>query len=157
MTAPPAHSQAQISNLYDRDLALWYQTTLAQLKAGKLSDLDVEHLIEEIESLAARDRRELKNRLKVLLAHLLKRIYIPLPENHRGWESTIDEQREQLQDLLAQSPSLQNDWADFFRLCWQRALKQVRGDYPQVEFPDQWPFAPTPEAILNLEFWQMQE
>jgi hypothetical protein len=157
MNAPPTPSQAQTSNLYDQDLALWYQNTLAQLKAGDLGALDVEHLIEEIESLAARDRRELKNRLKVLLAHLLKRIYIPLPENYRGWENTIDDQREQLQDLLAQSPSLQNDWADSFRLSWLRALKQVRRDYPQVEFPDQWPFEPMPEAILSLEFWQMPE
>jgi hypothetical protein len=50
----------------------------------------------------------------VLLAHLLKRTYVPLPENYRGWENTIYEQREQLQDLLEQSPSLKAYFEDSF-------------------------------------------
>ncbi|NCJ08666.1 DUF29 family protein [Synechococcales cyanobacterium C] len=38
--------------------------TLTQLRAG--DNVDVQHLIEEIEGLAARDRTDLKTRLKVL-------------------------------------------------------------------------------------------
>ena len=52
-------SALSLSQLYDRDLALWYADTLAKLKAGVLDQLDTGHLIEEIEGLAARDRREL--------------------------------------------------------------------------------------------------
>jgi hypothetical protein len=63
-------------------------------------------LIEEIEGLAGRDRRELKNLIRVLLAHLLKRIYVKSPDNYRGWEIMIREQRQQLRDLLEQSPGL---------------------------------------------------
>lgn len=151
MTAQSAIAQSQ---LYDRDLARWYAETLAQLKAGDLSNLDLAHLIEEIEGLAARDRRELKTRLKVLLAHLLKRAYVPLPDNYRGWENTIDEQREQLQDLLAQSPSLESYCEDVFAESWQRALKQVRNDYPEVSFPDVWPGDRTVESILTEALWQ---
>lgn len=55
------------TQLYDRDLALWYAHTVQQLKAGELSALEIEHLVEEIEGLSARDRRELKSQLKVLL------------------------------------------------------------------------------------------
>jgi hypothetical protein len=139
--------------LYDRDLALWYADTLIKLKAGELQGLDINHLIEEIESLAARDRRELKNRLKVLLAHLLKRIYTASPKYYRGWENTIDEQREQLQDILSQSPSLHTYFESVFDEVWQRALKQVRNDYPQINFPDQWPFSQEPEAMLTQTFW----
>lgn len=150
MTAQSALSQSQ---LYDRDLALWYADTLAKLKAGVLDELDTEHLIEEIEGLAASDRRELKTRLKVLLAHLLKRIYVSLPENYRGWENTIDEQREQLQDLLAQSPSLQTYFAEVFDESWKRALKPVQKDCPQVDFPPQWLMSRDPEAVLTRDFW----
>ena len=52
MTAQPAIAQSQ---LYDRDLALWYAEVVAQLKAGDLASVDLAHLIEEIEGLAARD------------------------------------------------------------------------------------------------------
>lgn len=149
MTAQSALSPSQ---LYNRDLALWYADTLTKLKSGDWQDLDLEHLIEEIEGLAARDRRELKTRLKVLLAHLLKRLYVSLPENYRGWENTIDEQREQLQDLLAQSPSLQTYFAEVFDESWQRALKQVQQDYPQVDFPPQWLMSRDPETILTKDF-----
>ena len=150
MTPPIAPA---IPTLYDRDLALWYADTLAKLKAGELHGLDLNHLIEEIESLAARDRRELKNRLKVFLAHLLKRIYVSAPEYDRGWENTIDEQREQLQDILSQSPSLHAYFDSVFNEVWQRALKQVRNDYPQVNFPNQWPFSQEPETLLTQPFW----
>nr|WP_278003633.1 DUF29 domain-containing protein [Nodosilinea sp. TSF1-S3] len=139
--------------LYDRDLALWYADTLTKLKAGELHGLDIDHLIEEIESLADWDRRELKNRLKVLLAHLLKRMCVSAPEYYRGWENTIDEQREQLQDILDQSPSLETYFESVFDEVWQRALKQVRNDYPQVNFPEQWPFSQGPEPLLTQTFW----
>jgi hypothetical protein len=139
--------------LYDRDLALWYADTLTKLKAGELHGLDLDHLIEEIESLAARDRRELKNRLKVLLVHLLKRIYTADPEYYRSWENTIDEQREQLQDILSQSPSLNAYFDSVFDEVGQRVLKQVRNDYPQVNFPDQWPFSQKPATLLTQPFW----
>jgi len=150
MTAQSALSQSQ---LYDRDLARWYADTLIKLRAGDLENVDIEHLIEEIEGLAARDRRELKTRLKVLLAHLLKRIYVSGPENYRGWENTIDEQREQIQDLLTQSPSLRAYFAEVFEESWQRALNQVQKNYPETDWPISWPMNRTPEAILTEEFW----
>lgn len=139
--------------LYDRDLALWYADTLTKLKSGNLQGLDTEHLIEELEGLAARDRRELKTRLKVLVAHLFKRIYVSMPNNYRGWENTIDEQREQLQDLLAQSPSLRTYFIEVFDESSQRALKQVKKDYPQTNFPINWPISRDPETILTQDFW----
>lgn len=46
------------SSLYELDLNLWLETAIAQLKTGDLQNLDVENLIEELEGLAGRDRRE---------------------------------------------------------------------------------------------------
>jgi hypothetical protein len=87
------------------------------------------------------------------LAHLLKRRYIPTPENYRGWENTIDEQREQLQDLLAQSPSLQGYFVEVFEESWQRALKQVKNDYPEINLPTSWPMGHSLETILTEDGW----
>lgn len=139
--------------LYEHDLCLWVASTVAKLKARNFDELDLEHLIEEIENLAGRDRREVESRLDVLLNHLLKRCYIPTPENHRGWELTIREQRKQLQRLLKQSPSLQNYLAEVFEETWTIALTEARQDYPKIEFPDEWPFSRDVETILSEELW----
>ena len=56
--------------LYDQDLLAWAERQAAHLRAGRLDRLDVEHLIEALEAMAGQLRRELKNRLRILLAHL---------------------------------------------------------------------------------------
>lgn len=142
------------SQLYERDFFLWVADTVAKLKARNFDQLDLENLIEEIESLAGRERRELESRLDVLLNHLLKRCYIPTPENYRGWELTIREQRKQLQRLLKQSPSQRNYLSEVFNETWQVALADVRQDYPKIKFPDEWQFSRDVEAILSEKFWQ---
>ena len=75
--------------LYDSDFALWIEATVDQLKARNIQDLDWDNLIEEIESLGKRDKRELENRLITLFEHGLKRRYVPLPECYRGWEVNV--------------------------------------------------------------------
>ena len=52
--------------LYEQDLNLWLETAIAQLKSRDLQYLDIDNLIEELEGLAGRDRRELKERLTTL-------------------------------------------------------------------------------------------
>ena len=91
--------------LYDRDLLAWAEQQAAQLRAGQLDQVDMEHLIEEIEAMAGNLRRELKSRLRVLLAHLLKWQFQPRRRS-RSWAATIAEQRAQIEDLLEESPSL---------------------------------------------------
>jgi hypothetical protein len=139
--------------LYKQDIVAWCDDTVTKLKAGQFDEIDMDSLIEEIEGLAGRDRRELKNRFRVLLAHLLKRIYVESPEDYRGWEITIREQRQQLFDLLEQSPSLRNEIAAIFSKCWNEALASVREDYPQGEFPDEWQFNREIDGLLNEKFW----
>ncbi|GBO55755.1 hypothetical protein APA_3905 [Pseudanabaena sp. lw0831] len=41
----------QKTTLCDRDLNLWLENAIAKLKAGDFQNLDVENLIEELESL----------------------------------------------------------------------------------------------------------
>ncbi len=111
--------------LYEQDLNLWLVTTIEQLKAGEVNRLDIEHLIEELEGLAGRDRRELESRLEVLLSHILKRLFVPSTNDYRGWELTIKEQRNRLQRLLKQSPSLGNYFISVFPEVYQDALGLV--------------------------------
>jgi len=141
-------------SLYDRDIHLWLETTIAQLRSQDFQALDLLNLIEELEVLAGRDRAEIESRLGVLLAHLLKRLYVNSPYDFRGWEVTIREQRRQLRITLQQSPSLKRFFVEAFDRAWQDALSEVREDYPQIVFPDEWTLGREIEFLLTHQFWE---
>ena len=57
---------------YDSDFYAWAMEQANLLRAGKLNEIDTVNLIEEIESMGRSEKRELENRLVMLLQHLLK-------------------------------------------------------------------------------------
>ena len=88
-------------NLYDHDFNAWTQQQAALLREGKWQALDYAHLAEEVEDLSRRERQALRNRLIVLLVHLLKWRYQPTRrERSRSWYYTIREQRLALSEVL---------------------------------------------------------
>ena len=143
-----------IKSLYEKDYALWLDRTIADLKDRKLDSIDWENLIEEVESLAGRDRRELQSRLITLLEHLLKRKYVNLPECYRGWISTVIREQQEIENILKQSPSLQSYYYQSFEDCWAKALKRVKKEYDQFNFPSECPFPINPDRLLNDTFWE---
>jgi hypothetical protein len=142
--------------LYEQDFVAWCEDTANKLKKRDLDHLDFENLIEEIESLGRSDRRELKNRLTVLFAHILKRIYLNSPENFNGWELTIIEQRRQIQDLLEDSPSLKSYLAEILAKVYANALNDVQFEYKQTEFPQTWQFEIETDLLLSQKYWEEQ-
>jgi hypothetical protein len=141
-------------SLYDRDQHLWLEEAIAKLRVKDFLGLDLAHLIEELEIVAGRDRAEIESRLGVLLAHLLKRLYVQSEYDYRGWEITIREQRRHLKIALQQSPSLKRFFVEAFDRAWQDALIEVCEDYPQVSFPDQWQFSQDVDILLTQRFWE---
>jgi hypothetical protein len=94
------------SSLHELDFYAWTtQQQVDLIKSGNLAAVDFEHLLEEIESMGASERRELINRLAVLLAHLLKWHYQPSFRG-RNLQLAIKEQRRQLHRHLKDNPSL---------------------------------------------------
>jgi hypothetical protein len=140
--------------LYDQDLHLWLVKTAALLKKKRFEELDLENLIEEIESMGKRERRELANRLTTIIEHLLKLTYWTevKEENARGWRVTIVEQRRQIIRLLADSPSLKTWLEEIFLECYEVARTDtIKANYlPENIFPLQ-PFL-TVEELLNLDY-----
>ncbi len=147
------------TNLYDSDLNLWLEDTIAQLKVGDLDNLDLKNLIEELEGLAGRDKRELKQRLTTLLEHLLKRCYINSEYDYAGWVRTINRTRLAIKDILEQSPSLKNyiNSPKLLQKAFDDALRLLRSDpdYKSIDFPDSWQFSRDIDAILNIDFWDI--
>jgi hypothetical protein len=141
--------------LYDRDYVLWIEETVHQLRTRNLSSLDFENLIEEIEDLGKSQKQKLRSHLTSLLEHILKRCYVPMPNNFNGWERTIREQRRQIEWVINDSPSLVPYFHQILDVAFIDALKEVRAEsgYKSVRFPDIWTFERNIESILNMEFW----
>lgn len=143
-------------DLYDRDLFAWSmkQADLLHRLArgeGVNEALDAANLAEEIESLGRSQKRELSSRLRVLLMHLLKWRYQP-ERRGESWLSTIVEQRQEIETVLADSPSLRPTVADAVADSYRRACTGASSEtkLPSSGFPDACPW--TPEQVLNLDF-----
>ncbi len=91
--------------------------------------------------MAGKLRRELKSRLRILLAHLLKWQFQPRRRS-RGWAATIAEQRDQIEDLFEESPSLRRELEAMARAAWPQALKRaaIETRLPRQSFPAELPY-----------------
>ena len=58
--------------LYDQDFYAWAKRNAELLRQGRTSEVDTEHIAEELESMTRSEKRELVNRLAILMVHLLK-------------------------------------------------------------------------------------
>ena len=141
-------------SLYEQDIVLWVEDTVAKLKARDFANVDLTNLIEEVEDLGRSQKTELLSRLTRLLEHLLKRIYVNSPQDYRGWELTIRNQRTELEFLIEDSPSLKNVWSERFDRAWKSALKTVRKEYKNHPFPDRFPYPSDVESMLDRDFWE---
>ena len=90
---------------YEHDMVLWIERQIALLRQRRFAELDLENLIEELESIVKRERRKLGNRLEVLLMHLLKCEFQP-ERLSKSWLRTLYEQRRRIDQILRDSPSL---------------------------------------------------
>ena len=93
------------SSLYERDFFAWTQEQARAVEEGRWPDIDAANVAEELRSLGRVLRREIEERLEILLSYLLK--WRQLAE-YRGfaWKENIDRQRRELADLVADNPSL---------------------------------------------------
>jgi Domain of unknown function DUF29 len=128
---------------YDEDLYAWSLQQAASLRARRADSLDWEHLAEEIEWMVGRDRRELKNRLRIILLHLLKWQGQPARRG-ASWRKTLRTQRGHIKDLLQESPSLRRLVPELIREAYPDAVKDAVDEtgLPAERFPSSCPYAP---------------
>ena len=137
---------------HDQDYYLWFVDQARLLRSRQWSQLDVEHLAEELEDMGRREKRALRSRTVVLIAHLLKYAYHP---EHRGpsWVGTIREQRKQLDELLQDSPSLRPRFEEILEDSYLTARLLAAGEtgLQEAAFPERCPFGPL--ELLDDRFW----
>jgi hypothetical protein len=136
---------------YECDFHGWITHNVTLLRAGRLSEIDAEHIAEELESMGKRDLRQLRSRLQVLVMHLLKWQFQP---ERRGtsWLRTIDHQRDEIESLLLDSPSLRPDLEAALTLIYPKAVRDAgreTGLSPSI-FPTICPYSLG--EILDTEF-----
>ncbi len=146
--------ECDMGTSYDKDVVAWAAEQAALLRAGKLSDIDIEHIAEEIEDVGKSEQRELASRMAVLLAHLLKWQYQP-DLRTPSWRATLRVQRERLSARLHKTPSLKamlvdSEWiADMWADARRDASKETSIGY--AFFPEECPW--TMENVLSQEFY----
>jgi hypothetical protein len=142
---------ADLSSLYDEDFFEWTRRSAELLRAGQFEQADIEHVAEEIEDMGERDLRELNSRVRVLLIHLLK-WQLQAEKRSRSWNDTIVTQRDEIEDELKQSPSLQGKLRTELPGNYAKAMRRVitQTGLPPSRFPTECPF--TVEQILDPEF-----
>lgn len=141
-----------MTSLYDTDFYAWTQQQATLLRAEEFAEVDWNHLIEEIETLGRSERNEVRNRLIVLIMHLLKWQYQPELQS-RSWVATITVQRDDLAALLADNPTLNAQLTDFVTDVYPRAVKRAVQEtgLRVTTFPANCPFSA--EEIMDESFW----
>jgi hypothetical protein len=150
----------ETNNLYERDFYAWIQHNVKLLKFGKLSEIDTNILIDELESIAKRDKRELISHLIILLAHLLKwqlqlKTFSEIYRNFHGtsWNNTIVEQRMQIIEQLEMSPSLKPYLPEALEKAYPKAVQLAHKEtkLSKESFPKNCPYSL--EEILDDDFY----
>jgi uncharacterized protein DUF29 len=127
---------------YEADFVAWLEDQARRARRGEAGELDLQNIAEELEGMARCDRREIRNRLIVLLIHLLK--YTAQPRRRSsGWLATIGEQRSRIATVIDDSPSLKSFPGSILEHCYvdARARAALETGLPESGFPECCPFA----------------
>jgi hypothetical protein len=139
-----------VSDLYETDFHEWAETQAELLRNRSANALDWDNLAEEIEALARRDRREIRNRLVVLCAHLLKWEYQPQRRSN-SWRGSIREARREIADLIEESPTLASYPAHKLADAYGRGREDAEAETGLLDLPEACPWPV--EQVLDRAFW----
>ncbi len=141
-----------MSDTYDRDFYAWANEQAALLRAGRLDQADIAPIAEEIESIGRSEKRELINRLTVLLQHLLKWQHQP-DRRGKSWRVTITNNRKRLaahlQDNLSLKALLHQAVDEAYSYAWSEAAVETGLDDSVFPKLCPWSFI----QIMDHDFW----
>jgi len=129
--------------LYETDYCRWTVETARLLRQGRFQEVDVEHVVEELEDMGNSRPRELRARVMRILEHLIK---LDLPSsqiveyNDSQWRRAMARQRIEIEDLLKESPSLcQTLDGKMLAEAYRKARRMIQDEYG-VNLPQACPY-----------------
>ena len=134
---------------YDSDYYGWVQQQAELLRSGQFDQLDLENLLEEVESLGRSEKRALTSQIIRLYWHLLKWQYQPHKRSN-SWAFSIEDARDEILELLDENPSFRRDLANWIVKSYEQARKKAAREtgLPIDTFPIEPPF--TWEAAMTV-------
>jgi hypothetical protein len=137
-----------MSSLYSDYFFSWAREQADRLRrardSGSILPLEWAHLIEEIASLGASERRELRAHLTRIVEHLAKLRYSSARWPRRGWMRTTQRHRDSIDQLLGDSPSLRGDVPGLIVTAWRSARRDASKGLERhlegVSLPEDYPF-----------------
>jgi hypothetical protein len=147
----PARRPPQADDLYETDFYAWGRAQARAIAALELPALDIDNLIDEVESVGRSQRAAIESHLRVLIIHLLKFRFQP-ERVTVSWRITLSSQRLSLRRLVARSPSLADYPARILDETYEDAIRGAAREtgLPENAFPTDCPFALA--QILDPDF-----
>lgn len=126
--------KSKASDLYERDVYAWSEEQTALLRARRFAELDLEHLILEIEDVGGSLYREVRSRVRTVMEHLLKLQHSPAADPRAGWEKTIRTARADLAEDLtpALRPRVARNLPRFYEVARIEAAAALRAHGEQA-------------------------
>ena len=150
-------------SLYDRDFFAWTRQQAELLRRAAdgepTSELDLQNLAEEIESLGRRDRRALISQIARITEHLLKLQYSRAEESRPGWESSVEVHRSKALRILADSPGLKAELETILSEGYEDgrrfAARSSRNELDPKTLPEVSPYSI--DQILDRDWWPRRD
>lgn len=111
------------SPTYENDFLLWTEQQAMLMRAGRMSELDTDNIIEEIEDMGKEQKMALQSLFRIILVHLLKLDLSPSRNARAKWIEEVMEFRAQAENRIEDTPSLKHYAEDLFRKAWPQARK----------------------------------
>jgi hypothetical protein len=153
-----ARTSPSLQQLYEDDYPLWLEITVEQLKRKDFAALDLENLIEEIESAGRSEKQTVESLLTRAIEHILKLSYWKSERERSAnhWRVEIAAFRLQLSEKL-ESTTMKNHAVDRFENCYQSARKILTTSkaFDMTPVPTETPF--TLEQVLDEDWFPPEE
>ena len=117
--------------LYQQDYNLWLEKMAIAIKEKSFDAMDWNNLLEEIEDMGASQKRALRSFTKRLIEHILKLKYWQgeVERNKRHWEAEVVNFREEIKQILQDSPSLKNYLRENYSQWYKSSLKSKKREF----------------------------
>ena len=140
------------SSLYETDFHAWTQAQARAIAEHLWSDVDADNVADEIRSLGREREREIAERVEILLSYLLKWRHLA---EYRGlaWKENIDRQRQELEEVFAESPSLRERRDRCVSRAYEHARRRLKYEtyFFSTDFPPSCPF--TVEEVFDVKYF----